>query len=115
MIKELKKPAVVNIYEDLLSKLWDRIVVSMGAVTVTALWRRVIRKTSGHFPFIEGLSVSNDGFDFSQIRKMNEKEKIYRNGFEELILNFFDLVTELTGDMIIDRLFKEKIMDEIKE
>lgn len=111
----VKKEAVVNIYEDLLAKLWDRIVVSMGVVTVTALWRRIIRKTSVHFPFIEGLSVSNDGFDFSQIRKMNEKEEIYRNGFEDLILNFFDLLTELTGDMIIDRLFKEKILGEIKE
>jgi len=116
-IAEAKKEEVVEIYEELLKKIWDRIVFTLGAVTMAALLRRVIKKTVVSFSFIEELTVSNDGLNFSRLKEKIgiRDKKMIRNGFEELILNFFDLLAELTGDTIVDKLFKKEMLEEVKK
>ncbi|MEW6608342.1 MAG: hypothetical protein AB1414_13010 [bacterium] len=111
-----KKEEVVDIYEDLLKKVWDRIVLTLGAVTVVALWRRVIKRTAKKYTILQYLDVTTEGIQFQKLKsRISEQEKkIIKDGFEELILDLFDLLAELTGDMIVDKLFKNEVTTKLK-
>jgi hypothetical protein len=38
------------------------------------------------------------------------EKKVIRQGFEELILNLFELLAELTGEAIVNKLFAEEML-----
>jgi hypothetical protein len=110
-VETIRKGEVVDVYVALLEKIWMRAINILGLVTIRAIFRRAVSVTARHYPLVGDLSVTKKGLEFEIFRdrmEAQEKEQI-RQGFEELILNLFSLLAELTGEAIVNKLFTEDI------
>ncbi len=112
----IKDEEKIVLYEELFKKIWDRVVISLGVITVTALVRRIIRKSSQRFPFLGALTVNNEGVNFLILKTKIRSEELenIKEGFEELIINLIDLLVELTGGLVVDKFFREDILQEVR-
>lgn len=108
-VEEIRKLEVVDVYEDLLSKIWTRTTAILGVVTVQAIMRRSIVITQTGYPWLGSLEVEADGLHFNHLKRVLEPEaKVHlKEGFEEIVLQIFDLLAKLTGEVIVEKLFKE--------
>lgn len=108
-VEEIRKLEVVDVYEDLLSKIWTRTTAIPGVVTVQAIMRRSIVITQTQHPWLGSLEVGADGLRFNHLKKALEPEaKVHlKEGFEEMVLQIFDLLAKLTGEVIVEKLFRE--------
>lgn len=100
------KEEIVDIYEDLFRTIWDRIMPTLGLVTTTTIIERAIYRAKQNFEALQHLEVTDEGLDFSELRKrVREKDKdILKDGFKELIANLFDILAKLTGNVLVSQL-----------
>jgi hypothetical protein len=73
---------------------------------VRAIYRPAIHVTAQSHPLLGSLTPGDNGLNTAEIREwLGEREKkVIRQGFEELILNLFELLAELTGEAIVNKL-----------
>jgi len=107
----IRKEEVVDIYAALLDKIWQRSLTILGLVTIRAITRRAIHITAQQHPMIGELTVSDQGLNLQELRSgVGERNRnVIRQGFEELILNLFALLAELTGEAIVNKLFADEL------
>jgi len=110
-VEEIRNLEVVDIYEDLLSKIWARTSAILGVVTVQAIMRRSILLIQEKYPLIGTLEVGEDGLHFEALKERMEPraKSILKEGFEELVLQILDLLAKLTGEVIVEKLFRDVI------
>jgi len=110
-VEEIRKLEVVDVYEDLLSKIWARTSAILGVVTVQAIMKRCIVITQPQYPWLGSLEVEADGLQFSHLKRVLELERKahLKEGFEEIVLQIFDLLAKLTGEVIVEKLFRDLI------
>lgn len=103
------KEEVIDTYEDLLKTIWDRIVTTLGVVTVVTITERAVHLSSIQYPALKRLRVTQRGINFRDFRRhAREEEKgMVKEGFKELIANLFNILAKLTGTVLVDRLIKE--------
>lgn len=106
--KEIKT-GVLDIYEDLLSTVWEKIMPTLGTVTVVTIIQRAIDRTSKSHPVLSRLTVTESGLSFDKMRDHidDEQRNELKNTFKELIANLFDILAKLTGNIIVQQLIKE--------
>lgn len=113
------KQEIIDIYEELFKTLWDRIAVTLGGITLTALFRRIIKRVSLKYPWVKGLEVQAEGLNFKNLdTKSYESDKVrMKKGFNAIIVELFSFLTEMTGDLLISELenIVEKYIPEMKE
>lgn len=97
---------IVDIYEDLFQTIWDRIMPTLGVVTTVTILERAIYRTRQQFEILEHLEVTDEGLDFSELRKrVGEKQKpVLKEGFKELVASLFDILAKLTGNVLVRHL-----------
>lgn len=108
-VSHVCKEEVLEIYEDLLKTIWNRIVPTLGRVTVVAIMDRALVLTKEAHSLIGQLHVTNDGISFDKLRQHieeEEKESLHE-ALKELIVNFIDILAMLTGDILVKQLVKE--------
>jgi hypothetical protein len=107
----IRKEEVVDIYAALLDKIWQRAITILGLVTIRAIMEHAIRLTAQDYVLIGELDVDENGLNSNELRaRVNQREReVIREGFEELILNLFDLLAKLTGETIVTKLFADEI------
>ena len=108
------KEEIVDIYEDLFRTIWDRIMPTLGLVTTVTIMERAVYRTRQGFEALEHLEVTEEGLDFSELRKrVSEKDKgTLKEGFKELVASLFDILAKLTGNVLVrqlERLVEGKI------
>jgi hypothetical protein len=110
-METIRKEEVVDVYASLLDKIWQRALPILGIVTVRAIYRRAIHVTAQSHPLLGSLTAGDNGLNTAEMRdRVGEGEKkVIRQGFEELILNLFELLAELTGEAIVNKLFAEEM------
>jgi hypothetical protein len=110
----IRKEEVIDAYENLLQRIWARTVTILGVVTLKAIVQRSVLLTARDYPLLENLAVTDGGLDFEALKtRVGEEEKAtIKAGFEELILNLFDLLAKLTGEVIVSKLFGEVVWGE---
>lgn len=108
-IRQARKEEVLEIYEELLQTVWDRILPTLGRVTVMAIMERAIVLTKDHFPVVERLEVTPDGLSFDDLRdSMSESDlETIREALRELVADLIDILAMLTGDVLVQQLIKE--------
>jgi hypothetical protein len=108
-IRQARKGEVLEIYEELLRTVWDRILPTLGRVTVMAIMERAIVLTKESFPIVERLEVTSDGLSFDALRSsMSESElAVIREALRELVADLIDILAMLTGDVLVQQLIKE--------
>lgn len=103
------KEEILEIYEELLQTLWDRILPTLGRVTVVAIMERALTLTKKNFPIAERLKVSPGGLLFDKLRDSMEESELetIREALRELVANLIDILAMLTGDTLVQQLIKE--------
>ncbi|HEY9671593.1 MAG TPA: hypothetical protein V6D11_09135 [Waterburya sp.] len=104
-----RKEEVLEIYEDLLQTIWNRIMPTLGRVTVTAIMERALVLTAEKYPLIKHLEATAEGVSFELLRQhLGEEEKpVLREALKEVITNLIDILAMLTGDILVRQLLKE--------
>ena len=108
-VSQARKEEMLEIYEDLLQTLWNRILPTLGRVTVMAIMERSLALTSEKYPLIGHLQVTNEGVSFGALsQRMGEEEREeIREALKELVANLIDILAMLTGDILVRQLIKE--------
>lgn len=108
-MKLARQDEVIAIYEDLLETIWNRLVPTLGRVTVTAILERSIAETTIKYPFVAAVEVVREGLNFLELRTQlgDTEQSTLRDAFKELIANLIDLLAVLTGDIIVRQLLKD--------
>jgi len=108
-IRQARKGEVLEIYEELLQTVWDRILPTLGQVTTMAIMGRAIVLTKESFAIVDRLEVSSEGLSFDDLRdSMSESEQeVIREALRELVANLIDILAMLTGDVLVQQLIKE--------
>ncbi len=103
------KSEVVDIYEELLINIWNKIVPTLGQVTVSAIFDRAIHRTIKSHSFIEYLKVNRSHLDFTQLREhLTERDKTnIKDGFKDLVTNLIDILAKLTGNILVNVVMQE--------
>jgi len=111
-METIRKEEVVDVYASLLDKIWQRALPILGIVTVRAIYRRAIHVTARSHSLLGSLTAGDNGLNTAEMReRVGEGEKkVIRQGFEELILNLFELLAELTGEAIVNKLFADEML-----
>lgn len=103
------KASVLEIYADLLSTVWAKIMPTLGTVTVVTIVQRAISRTAKNHEVLGSLTVTDAGISFEKLREHigeNQRDEL-KNAFKELIANLFDILAKLTGNIIVQQLIKE--------
>jgi hypothetical protein len=108
-LRQARQEEVMVIYEDLLRTIWDRIVPTLGRVTVGAILERSIANTAERYAFVKHLAVTREGLSFEALRQQigNQEQRALRDAMKELVANLIDLLAVLTGDIIVRHLLRE--------
>ena len=108
-ISQALKEDALEIYEDLLQTIWKRIYPTLGRVAVMAILERALVMTKETYPLIEHLQVIPEGVDFHALRqRLREEDRdVLREALKELIANLIDILTMLTGDILVRQVLRE--------
>lgn len=108
-VSQARKEEVLEIYEDLLRTIWNRILPTLGRVTMMAIMERALALTNEHYPLLENLQVTSEGVSFDTLRqRMGEEQRTaIREALKELIANLIDILAMLTGDILVRQLMQE--------
>ena len=109
------KADMLAVYEDLLNTIWGKMLPTLGTVTVVTIVGRAISRTATEYPLIEQLRVADTGLSFAGIIvELDTADRDHiKAGFSELIANLFDILTKLTGNILVQQLVKEVDVIEI--
>lgn len=106
-IKEIQREQVFDLYEDLLETIWDRILPTLGRVTMMAIMERALSLTVQHYPDIKHIQVTREGLSFTAIRQEGVDVESIPEALKELVANLIDILAMLTGDILVQQLIKE--------
>jgi hypothetical protein len=108
-VSQARKEEVLEIYNDLLRTIWDRILPTLGRVTVMAIMERALVLTQEQYSVVGYLQVTSEGVSFRGLsRNMSEEDnQVIRDGLKELIANLIDILAMLTGDILVRQLLQE--------
>ena len=65
-VETIRKEEVVDVYGDLLQKIWNKVVITLGIVTLKAIMRRSLIMTAQKYDFLEQLDITDIG-DFIRL------------------------------------------------
>jgi hypothetical protein len=99
----------IEIYEDILTAIWEKILPTLGAAAVEEISERAIYKTASDYPLAQLLKTKSDGLDFSQLKeKSGELDPVeVRATLTEVIGNIFAIIARLTGNALATRIMRD--------
>lgn len=108
-VAQARKEEVLDIYNDLLRTIWNRILPTLGRVTVMAIMERALALTEERYPIIGFLRVTSEGISFRILSQnvQDEDNQFIREGLKELVANLIDILAMLTGDILVKQLLQE--------
>ena len=101
---------VVDIYEELAETIWNKVVPTLGEVTMTAMAERAIFKTGRRFEIVRDISTTRQGLDFAAVRqRFNGRGNSHEVGpaFRDLISNLLEILATMTGRAVKNRLLAD--------
>ncbi len=101
--------ALLEVYEQFLHRIWERIMPTLGGVTVLAIVERSLVVTSKQYPVISTLHVSPEGLDFRQLRQQAAGWTFPDDyeGLKQFIFRLLDILVALTGDILVQQLIRQ--------
>ncbi|NNJ24340.1 hypothetical protein [Alienimonas chondri] len=112
-LQQVRQDETLAVYKDLLDSIWARLEPTLGGFTVQVLFDRALTRSAKDYPLLSQLSVTPGGVEFEALREVlagasaPEEVEASRVALRELILQLFDLLGLLTGDIIVRRLLAE--------
>jgi hypothetical protein len=99
----------LDIYEELLMTIWNRIMPTLGRVTVIAIVERALVVTTRRYPQIRYVRLQNHGIEFSELRQHADEtsHELLHESLRELVTNLIYILAMLTGDILVRQLIRE--------
>jgi microcystin degradation protein MlrC len=99
----------LDIYEELLMTIWNRIMPTLGRVTVIAIVERSLVVTTRRYPQIRYVRLQNHGVEFSELRQHVDEmsQELLHESLRELVTNLIYILAMLTGDILVRQLIRE--------
>ena len=88
--------------EALLRKVWEKLLPTLGSITLAALFRRILRKVSSLYPAFSSITVTENGFSFAEIERSKKDE--LEKGFPLFISELTSFLSEMTGEILISEI-----------
>jgi hypothetical protein len=113
---KLSSDLVLDLYSNLLTEVWELVSALIGEAILAFLVTSAVRKLGEKHPFLNSLSVSEDGFSFDEVRENCRTVtplEIHR-GFQSLINHLSHLFSVLAEGVINKELFP-KVFPKVKE
>jgi len=108
-VSQARKEEMLAVYEDLIQTIWNRILPTLGRVTVIAILERALVLTKVKYPLVGHFQVTPSGVTFDELHQQIAEEEYVdmRDALKELVANLIDILAMLTGDILVRHLVKE--------
>jgi len=121
VVKEAKRgkwssDLVLDLYSNLLAEIWELVSALIGEAILAFLVGLAIRKLGEKYPFLNSLTVSEDGISLDEMKedcRTIAPVEIHR-GFQSLINHLSQLFSVLAEGVINKELFP-KVFPKVKE
>jgi hypothetical protein len=107
---------VLDLYSNLLEEIWELVSALIGEAILAFLVTLAVRKLGEKYPFLNSLTVSEDGISFDEMKedcRTVAPVEIHR-GFQSLINHLSHLFSVLAEGVINKELFP-KVFPKVKE
>ncbi len=107
---------VLDLYSNLLTEVWELVSALIGEATLAFLVSLAIRKLGEKYPFLNSLTVSEDGISLDDMKEdcRNVAPVEIHRGFQSLINHLSHLFSVLAEGVINKELFP-KVFPKVKE
>ena len=95
---------ILKAEEDLVSKVWERLLPTLGEIILSAIFRRILRKVSKIYPLFSEVTVTGKGLDFKGATKDHLEEetaKEIKQGFSLIISEIILFLSQMTGNILV--------------
>ena len=103
-VASARKQEILTIYAELLDGIWQRIIPTLGRMTVVAIVERALRVSARQHRILLHVVVTRDnGIDLGPVREHTlviPRDELH-GAFKDLIVNIVDLLVMLTGDLLV--------------
>ncbi len=101
-IKTVKRE-VVDIFQELLEQMWERLALLLGDVATMSIFQSARRESIQDHPFLGKVNVDETGVYLNDLRpELAALDRIeMRAGFLRYMDNIIDILTTLTGDILV--------------
>lgn len=112
---ETVKQEVLEIFSELLTRLWERLVGLIGETATVAVFRSALLETSRDYPLVKGIRIENTGVYLEDLKKDLESPEHteVRPGLLSLTDNVMALLIDLTGGILLSKV--EPIVEQYKQ
>lgn len=99
------KSEIVDIFRELLQRLWKRLVGVIGEVPTATIFWGAMWETSRSYPFLTRINVDKEGVSVSSLMDdLNQIERSeLRSGMLALVDNTVGLLTDMTGTILLGK------------
>jgi hypothetical protein len=103
------KQKILRTYTRILRLIYDRILPTLGQVTLLAIMERALAMTAERHPLVRHLQLTTAGLSFQDLyhRVGLEDEHGLREALKDLVTNLLDILVMLTGDILVQGLLQE--------
>lgn len=104
--KELDKRELVDMFQDILDRVWFRLASLAGEDGTTAIFRGSLVNVVQDYPFLKEIDVTEDGIRVVRLQShlSTLDDRTIRDGFVSLLDQVIRLITDLTGDILPTKL-----------
>jgi hypothetical protein len=103
-------PAVlVSVFQRATSALWQRALVTLGEVTLTAIVDRVLYTASEKYPFLSTLKIDETGIRFDEFRRggADQDDDRLADAVLFVVAEFLTVLGRLTDEILTPALHEE--------
>lgn len=112
-LEAVRQDEVITTYDDLLKAIWDRLESTLGRTTVSVLMQRALSESVDIHPILKDLRADSKGIDLEPLRAAlreadaDQTLPILRTALREIVIRLTEILTVLTGDIIVRRLLRD--------
>jgi len=99
----------LDVYEGIFQTVWNRILPTLGSVTMMLVMERTLLATTQRYPMLQTVQVTEQGLSFAGFRRSltNEAREKAQEALKELVTALLDGLALLTGDVLMQQLLRE--------
>ena len=108
-VNQARQEEMLDVYEDLLATIWNRIQPTLGRVTVLTIMERTLSLARDKYSVIDNLQATPEGLNLDVLRQRFEEadRDNVRGALREVITTLIDILVMLTGDILVRQLMNE--------
>ena len=108
-VDQARQEEMLDVYDDLLATIWNRIQPTLGRVTVITIMERTLALAREKHPLVEHLQATPGGMRLVALRRQFDEQDRddVRGALREVITTLIDILVMLTGDILVRQLMHE--------